>query len=44
MAAKVARAHILAFFDKYLKGDQNAVLDVQTPVDSRAKVVRFPAH
>lgn len=41
---RVAQAYILAFFDKYLKGDHNTVLESQTPVDPRAKVVRFPAH
>jgi hypothetical protein len=41
---EVAQAYILAFFDRYLKGDHNTVLDTQTPVDPRAKVVQFPAH
>ena len=41
---QVAQAYILAFFDKYLKGDHNTALDTQTSVDPRAKVVQFPAH
>ena len=41
---QVAQAYILAFFDKYLKGDHNAVLDSQTPIDPRAKVEQFPPH
>jgi predicted dienelactone hydrolase len=41
---QVAQAYILAFFDKHLKGEQNTVLDSQTPIDPRAKVERFPAH
>jgi hypothetical protein len=41
---QVAQAYLLAFFDKYLKGDDNTVLDSQTPIDPRAKVVQFPMH
>jgi predicted dienelactone hydrolase len=41
---QVAQAYILAFFDKYLKGDRKTVLDSHTPVDPRAKVERFPPH
>jgi predicted dienelactone hydrolase len=41
---QIAQAYVLAFFDKYLKGDHNTALDTQTPVDARAKVVQFPAH
>jgi hypothetical protein len=41
---RVAQAYTLAFFDKYLKGNRNTVLDSQTPIDPRAKVERFPAH
>jgi hypothetical protein len=41
---QVAQAYLLAFFDKHLKGVHNTVLDSQTPIDPRAKVVQFPAH
>jgi hypothetical protein len=41
---QVAQQYILAFFDKYLKGRRQSALDLQSPVDSRVKVERFPAH
>lgn len=41
---RVSEAFTLAFFDKYLKGDQRTVLDTGQVVDSRAKVEKFPAH
>ncbi len=41
---QVTQAYILAFFDKYLKGDHNTILDSQTPIDPRAKVEQFPPH
>jgi predicted dienelactone hydrolase len=41
---QVAQAYLLAFFDKYLRGDHKTILDSQTPIDPRAAVVQFPAH
>lgn len=41
---RVAETFTLAFFDKYLKGDQHTVLDTRQVVDSRAKVERFPTN
>ena len=41
---QVAQQYILAFFDKYLKGRSQTVLDLQSPVDSRIRVDRFPSH
>ena len=41
---QVEQAYVLAFFDKYLKGQHKTVLDSQTPVDPRVKVDRFSAH
>jgi predicted dienelactone hydrolase len=40
----VAREYIQAFFDKYLKGSHNTILDVRAPIDPRVKVEQFPAH
>lgn len=38
---RVAETFILAFFDKYLKGDPHTVLDSGQVVDPRAKVEKF---
>ena len=39
---RVAETFTLAFFDKYLKGDQHTVLDTGQVPDPRAKVEKFP--
>ena len=41
---RVAETYMLAFFDKYLKGDAETVLDTGVIVDSRAKLEKFPPH
>ena len=41
---RVAEAYTLAFFDKYLKGNDRTVLDSGETVDVRAKLETFPAH
>ena len=41
---EVARSYIQAFFDKYLKGDQSTALDLNTPLDPRARVDHFPGR
>ena len=40
---RVAETFTLAFFDKYLKGDQHTVLDTGQTPDLRAKVEKFSA-
>ncbi|MGD1107867.1 MAG: hypothetical protein ABR865_12550 [Terracidiphilus sp.] len=41
---RVAEKYILAFFNKYLKGDTKTVLDTGEIVDSHAKLEEFPPH
>jgi Platelet-activating factor acetylhydrolase, isoform II len=40
----VAETYTLAFFNKYLKGDTETILDTGKTVDGRAKLERFPPH
>ena len=40
----VLRNYTLAFFDKYLKGDTKTILDIGEPIDSRARLEKFPSH
>jgi pimeloyl-ACP methyl ester carboxylesterase len=41
---RIAEAYTLAFFDKFLKGDNGTILDIGTPPDTRAKIEKFPPH
>jgi hypothetical protein len=38
---QIAQAYICGFFDKYLKGDRNTVLDAESPTDKRVRIDRF---
>jgi hypothetical protein len=40
----VAEVYTLAFFDKFLKGNNSAILDTGEVVDARAKLEKFPPH
>lgn len=40
----VTEVYTLAFFDKYLKGNQHTILDTGEGVDARAKLEKFPPH
>lgn len=40
---QVAQSFTLAFFNKYLKGDQHTILDTEDVSDTRAHVEKFPA-
>jgi hypothetical protein len=41
---EVAETYTLAFFDKYLKGEAEPVLDGSRVVDRRSKLEIFPPH
>jgi hypothetical protein len=40
----VAETYTLAFFNKYLKGDTETILDTGKTIDGRAKLEHFPPH
>jgi hypothetical protein len=41
---RIVETFTLAFFDKYLKGDQHTILDAKEISDSRVTVEKFPPH
>jgi hypothetical protein len=41
---RIAEAYTLAFFDKYLKGDNGTIFDTGAPPDARAKIEKFRPH
>ena len=41
---RVAEVYTLAFFDKFLKGNDHTILDTGEVVDPRAKLEKFPPH